>query len=148
LLFSAPSCFSDNEQGLKNMYPYSERRHHPRVKIKLPVVGRTGNALVDGEIKDLSLGGAYILCPAVFEVNATFQVVISVAGRLVSIKVEMIWLDVRTLDNHTRMRGMGVRFRQIFNGDRSFLLDVITKRHQSRLVAWLSRKPRDAVGQG
>lgn len=123
------------------MYICSERRHHPRVKIKLPVVGMTGNVLVDGEIQDLSLGGAYILCPLVVEINDTFQVVISVAGRLLSIKVEMIWLDVCTLGNHTMVRGMGVRFRQIFNDDRSFLLDVITKRHKSRLVAWLSRKP-------
>jgi hypothetical protein len=107
-----------------------------------------GKVLVDGEIQDLSLGGAYMLCPAVVENNDTFQVVISVAGRLLSIKVEMIWLDVCTLDNHTTVRGMGVRFRQIFNGDRLFLLDVISKRQKSRLVAWLSRKPRDAVGQG
>jgi len=119
------------------MVSCNERRQHPRVRIKLPVVGRTANVLLDGEIKDLSLGGAYIRCSRMPEATETLHLVISARGRLVSITVEMIWLDVRTSRSHTTVRGMGVRFRQLFNGDRKFLLDVISKRHKRRLAAWL-----------
>jgi len=130
------------------MLTCKERRNYPRVRIKLPVVGRAGKVLVDGEIQDLSLGGAYIRCSTMVEVKGAFHLVISAGGRLMSINVEMIWLDVCTLRSHPTMRGMGVRFKRLFNGDRRFLLDEITKRHKNKLVAWLSRKPKDAVGQG
>ena len=117
-----------------------ERRYYPRAQIKLPVVRMAGADLVDGEIEDLSLGGAFIRCSAMPNGKDNFHMVISAQGRLISITGEMVWADVQKFNNKTTFRGMGVRFRQILLGDRQFLRDVITKHHKNKFIAWLPRK--------
>ena len=117
-----------------------ERRNYPRTKVKLPVVRMVGNDLVDGEIEDLSLGGAFIRCSVMPNGNDSFHLVISAKGRLISVTGEMVWKDVQKLNNQTRFRGMGVRFGQLLIGDRQFLRDVIAKHHKNKILAWLSRK--------
>jgi hypothetical protein len=123
-----------------------ERRYYPRTKVKLPVVKMVGNDLVDGEIEDLSLGGAFIRCSAMPNGKDNFHMVISAQGRLISLTGEMVWADVQKFNNKTTFRGMGVRFRQILLGDRQFLRDVITKHHKNKLVAWLPRRRKAHPG--
>ena len=123
------------------MSDQQERRNHPRTKVKLPVVKKTGDDLVDGEIQDLSLGGAFIHFSAMPKLKEVFQMVISAKGRLISINAEMVWSDVHASNDKNSLAGMGVRFRKIFNGDRRFLLDVIAKNQKNIFVAWLPRKP-------
>ena len=117
-----------------------ERRYYPRTQIKLPVVRIAGADLVDGEIEDLSLGGAFIRCSAMPNGKDNFHMVISAQGRLISITGEMVWADVQKFNNKTTFRGMGVRFRQILLGDRQFLRDVLTKHHKNKFIAWLPRR--------
>ena len=121
------------------MVNHQERRNYPRVKIKLPVVKMAGNGLVNGEIQDLSLGGAFIRCPVMVNSNEKFHMVISAKGRLMSIIGEVVWQDVNKVNNETTIRGMGVRFRQIFSGDRRFLREVIASHHSNKLTAWLPK---------
>jgi len=116
-----------------------ERRNYPRAKIKLPVVKMAGNGLVKGEIQDLSLGGAFIRCPEMANTKDKFHMVISAKGRLMSIIGEVVWQDVNKINKKTTLRGMGVRFRQIFSGDRRFLREVIASHHSNKLTAWLPR---------
>jgi len=117
-----------------------ERRYYPRTKVKLPVVRMAGNDLVDCEIEDLSLGGAFIRCSAMPNGKDTFHMVISAKGRLISITGEMVWADVQKFNNKTTFRGMGVRFRQILLGDRQFLRDVIAEHHKNKFTAWLPKR--------
>lgn len=116
-----------------------ERRNYPRIKIKLPVVKMAGNGLVNGEIQDLSLGGAFIRCPEMADTKEKFHMVISAKGRLMSIIGEVVWQDLNEMNKETTLRGIGVRFRQIFSGDRRFLREVIASHHSNRLTAWLPR---------
>ena len=116
-----------------------ERRNYPRAKVKLPVVKMAGNGLVNGEIQDLSLGGAFIRCQEMVNTQEKFHMVISAKGRLMSIIGEVVWEDVNKINNKTRLRGIGVRFRQIFSGDRRFLREVIGSHHSKRLTSWLPR---------
>ena len=96
--------------------------------------------LVDGEILDLSLGGAFIRCSATPNVNDEVYIVISAKGRLISVTGEVVWSDVSRFNSKTALGGMGVRFKKILNGDRRFLVDVIDKRQKNILGAWLLRK--------
>jgi len=116
-----------------------ERRNYPRIKIKLPVVKMAGNGLVNGEIQDLSLGGAFIRCPEKANTEDKFHMVISARGRLISIIGEVVWQDINKINKKTTLRGMGVRFTQILNGDRRFLREVIASQHTNKLTAWLPR---------
>lgn len=128
------------------MSDHQERRYYPRTKIRLPVVRMAGDDLVDGEIEDLSLGGAFIRCSVMPNGKNNFHMVISAKGRLIPITGEMVWTGVHTFNNKTRLHGMGVRFRQILTGDRQFLRDVIAKHHKNKLVAWLPRKRKAHPG--
>ena len=123
-----------------------ERRYYPRTKVKLPIVKMVGDDLVDGEIEDLSLGGAFIRCSTMPNGKDTFHMVISAKGRLISLTGEMVWKDVQKFNNQTRFRGMGVRFRQLLNGDRQFLRDVIVKHHKRKITAWLPKRSKAHLG--
>ena len=116
-----------------------ERRTHPRVKVKLPVVKMAGNGLVKGEIQDLSLGGAFICCPEMANTKDEFHMVISTKGRLMSIIGEVVWLEVNKNKHKKSIPGMGVRFKQILNGDRSFLREIIASHYRNRVTSWLPR---------
>jgi hypothetical protein len=116
-----------------------ERRNHPRAKIKLPVVKMVGNGLVNGEIQDLSIGGAFIRCSEIANTKEKFQMVISARGRLMSIIGEVVWQDLNKINSKTTLRGIGVRFRQILSGDRRFLREVISSHHSKRLTSWLPK---------
>ena len=129
-----------------NMSNPKERRSYPRTKIKLPVVKMVGDALVDGEIEDLSLGGAFIRCSAMPNAEDTFHMVISTKGRLISLTGEMVWKDVQKLNSQTRFRGMGVRFNKLLIGERQFLRDVIAKHHKNKFTAWLPKKRKAHLG--
>ena len=123
-----------------------ERRCYPRTKVKLPVVRVEGNDLVDGEIEDLSLGGAFIRCSVMPNGKDDFHMVISVEGRLISVNGEVVWKDVQKLKNQSRFRGMGVRFGQLLIGDRQFLRDVIVKHQKNKLTAWLPKRRKARLG--
>lgn len=119
------------------MSNHEERRNYPRAKIKLPVVKMAGDDLVNGEIQDLSLGGAFIRCPVMVRTKDKFHMVISAKGRLVSIIGEVVWQDLNKINHKAKMHGMGVQFKQIFSGDRRFLREAIANYHRNRL--WLPR---------
>jgi hypothetical protein len=119
-----------------------ERRKHPRAKIKLPVVKTAGNGLVNGETRDLSMGGAFIRCREMLNTNDKFHMVISARGRLMSIIGEVVWQDIQEINNKSIIRGMGVRFRNIVSGDRWFLRELIASHHANKLTAWLPRLPK------
>jgi hypothetical protein len=106
-----------------------------------------GDDLIDGEIEDLSLGGAFIRCSAMPNGSDNLYLVISAKGRLISLTGEIVWTDVQKFNNKTTFRGMGVRFRQILFGDRQFLRDVISKHHKNKLVTWLPKR-RKAYAEG
>jgi hypothetical protein len=136
LLFPVAATSSKDE----NMSNLNERRYYPRIKVKLPVVRMAGKDLIDAEIEDLSLGGAFIRCSVMPNGKDNFHMVISAEGRLISVTGEIVWKDVQKLNNQTRFRGMGVRFSQLLIGDRQFLRDVIAKHHRNKFLAWLPRK--------
>lgn len=127
----------------ENMANPKERRNYPRVKIKLPVVKMAGNDLISGEIRDLSIGGAFIRCQAILNSKEKFHMVISAQGRLISIIGEVVWQDIKKINNNTTTHGMGVQFRQIFSEDRRFLREVIASHHSNKLTAWLPRVLRN-----
>ena len=116
-----------------------ERRNYPRVKIKLPVVKMAGDGLLSGEIRDLSMGGAFIRCREAFDTKEKFHMVITAKGRLMSIIGEVVWQDVNKSSNKSTFQGVGVQFHHIFSGDRQFLRELIASHQGNKLTAWLPR---------
>ena len=117
-----------------------ERRHYPRSGIKLPVVMIAGEGLVDGEIQDISLGGAFIRCPTMPNPKDNFHMVITSKGRLISIIAEVVWSGGHKFNSEASSSGIGVRFRRLFHGDRRFIANMVADSSTMSSMAQLSRK--------
>jgi hypothetical protein len=117
-----------------------ERRHYQRAGIKLPVVVIAGDGLVDGEIQDISLGGAFIRCSAMPNPQDNFHMVITAKGRLISTIAEVVWSSGYKFKSKTALSGIGVRFRRLLHSDRRFLANLVVKSSTMISVARLSTK--------
>ena len=117
-----------------------ERRHYPRSNIKLPIVMIAGESLIDGEIQDISLGGAFIRCPTMPNPKDSFHMVITSKGRLISIIAEVVWSDGLKFKGKAALSGIGVRFRRLLHGDRRFLANMVAGSLTMSSVARLSMK--------
>jgi len=127
-----------------NMFEQQERRQYLRAKVKLPVVMMTGNGLVDGEIQDLSLGGAFIHCLEMPNPTDNFSMVITAEGRLISVTAAVVWTGTQRFSNKNVLGGIGVRFKQIFTGDRRFLKDVIANHYKNKISRMVFKKEKSS----
>ncbi len=100
---------------------YKENRRYTRARIKWPVVMTTPDGLVDGQTQNLSLGGAFIHCREIPDLQKNFRVVISAKERLILVNAEVIWSNGES----TSYR-IGIRFTNISSNDRIFLSGVIS----------------------
>ena len=116
-----------------NTFQQGERRQHHRAAVKLPVVMMAGDRLVDGQIQDLSLGGAFIQCSEMPNPGDNFSMVITAKGRLISVIAGVVWTGTQKLNNKNVLGGIGVRFKQILTDDRSFLRDVIASHYKKKI---------------
>ncbi|HYA03555.1 MAG TPA: PilZ domain-containing protein [Syntrophobacteria bacterium] len=113
-----------------------EHRRHPRARIKCPVVMSVSKTLIDGETKNLSLGGAFIKCAEQPKPGLIFRMTIEPSkGRLFLVSAEVVWSDSYTVKDKTVLRGLGVRFLEILDG-RQFLRNEI-ERHVKGKISYL-----------
>jgi len=99
-----------------------------------------GESLVDGEIQDISLGGAFIRCPTMPNPKDSFHMVITSKGRLISIIAEAVWSDGHKFKGKAALSGIGVRFRRLLHGDRRFLANMVAGSLTMSSVARFSMK--------
>lgn len=110
-----------------------ENRRHPRAKIKCPVVMSVSNTLIDGETKNLSLGGAFIKCSEQPKPGLIFRMTIEPSkGRLFLVSAKVVWSDSYTVRDKTVLRGLGVRFLEVLDG-RQFLRVEIEKHFRGKI---------------
>jgi len=126
-----------------DMFKQQERRQYHRATVKLPVVIMTGNGLIDGEIQDLSLGGAFIHCLEMPNPSDNFSMVITAEGRLISVTAAVVWTGTQRFSNKNVLGGIGVRFKQIFINDRRFLKDVMTKHYKKKISRMVFKKRKE-----
>jgi hypothetical protein len=111
---------------LLNGFGFQESRRHPRAKIKWPVVITTPNGLVDGQTQNLSLGGAFIRCPAIPNLEDDFRLVMTAKERLILVTAKVVWSNGSSADGKPTSHVMGIRFTNLSSNDRSFLSGVIS----------------------
>lgn len=99
-----------------------------------------GESLIDGEIQDISLGGAFIRCPTMPNPKDSFHMVITSKGRLISIIAEVVWSDGLKFKGKAALSGIGVRFRRLLHGDRRFLANMVAGSLTMSSVARFSMK--------
>lgn len=111
-----------------------EKRRYPRAAVNWPVTLLTASGPIEGEVKNISPGGAFVTCSEQPGLNETFRLVIKVPFErqylLASGRVARSSLYAP--DDRGLLRGVAVRFTEISENDRHLLNQVVAGQDGSR----------------
>jgi len=111
-----------------------QRRLTFRIKVQWPVTLQTNEGSVEGEIRNISAGGAHISCTVHLDLNEPVHMMITAPGRdPMSVAAIVIWSDVR--DESNRPRVIGVKFTEISPADLHYLEQIALEEFKAKLPA-------------
>ncbi len=89
----------------------AEKRKHPRTDVSWPVSMETSHGSVAAEVKNISVGGAFVCCQRPLPTGEVFHLTMLVPGgeRLTAI-AQVVWSNIDIPEKEVILRGMGVRF--------------------------------------
>lgn len=104
-----------------------DSRHHPRVRVSLPVTLVSGLDEIKGEIVDLSLTGAFMVIPELPDHIRPFKLIIDLPdGHVLILTAELVRFDLRpTGDGSSHFYGVAVRFINVSDEDCFTLLGAL-----------------------
>jgi len=89
----------------------ADKRQHPRVDINWSISMETPDGAIDGEIKNISVGGAFICCKKPLPLRQVFHLtMMGPNNEPVPATAEVVWSNINVPDEKVINRGMGVRF--------------------------------------
>ncbi len=99
-----------------------ERRRFKRAEIKWPIKIQSALGPIEGELKDISVGGAFIDCEQILDPGDSITVAIFIPDHSpLKIIAEVMWTCMAF------PHGMGVQFMKISQEDSEFLAQAISK---------------------
>jgi hypothetical protein len=105
---------------------WEEKRKHPRISVSWPARLKIGDAVRAAQLKDISLGGAFVVCPQPLPLSEKFRMAIDPPRQAaLELNAEVVWSNANVPENKIVNRGMGVRFVENSEEDRSRLNNVI-----------------------
>ena len=105
----------------------SERRGYSRVDIVFPVKMDTSHGPVKVEIRNITLGGAFICCPEPLPLGESFALTIDLPDHdPLNLMAEVVWSNINVPDEKIVNRGMGIRFIRITETERKLLTTVLS----------------------
>ena len=106
---------------------WEEKRKHPRVSISWSARLNTPGDSMSVQLKDISLGGAFAVCPHPLPLSEKFRVTIDPSGQsALELNAEVVWSNANVPEDKIINRGMGIRFIENSDEDRNRLNDMIT----------------------
>ncbi len=107
-----------------------EKREHPRTEVSWPVSLITSQGLFDGEIKNISRGGALIQCRDLPEVDKSLELSINIHDHLLNISasVEKVRLNIDESDKALPSYDLAVRFLGIDVDQRKHFYNTIEQK--------------------
>lgn len=113
---------NDNQRPVKKV-----KREYSRVEGSWPATILTAQGPIEGEVKNISLGGALIILRDLPDLNAPLRLAIEIPNELHAIlaTVELIRLDIDDIGNDGPSYALGVRFRDISEYDLQFLASAV-----------------------
>ena len=105
---------------------WEEKRKHPRVAVSWPAQIETSNGQIDVQLRDISLGGAFVVCQNPLPLSQQFLLIINAPNQdPLALNSEVVWSNINVPEDKIINRGMGVRFIQNTDADRQRLNRVI-----------------------
>jgi Tfp pilus assembly protein PilZ len=91
--------------------PWEEKRAHTRLSVSWQAAIPTAQGLVNAQLRDISRGGAFVVCPTPLGLSERFELHIRVPERPpLTLQAEVVWSNANVPGHEVVNRGMGVRF--------------------------------------
>ena len=118
---------SESQVTALSPVPKTQKRKHPRAEVSWPVSLITSQGLFDGEIKNISKGGALIQCRDLPEAEESLELSIEIPDHHLSISatVEKVRLNIDESNLALPTYDLAVRFSGIDVDQRTQLYDAI-----------------------
>jgi uncharacterized protein (TIGR02266 family) len=106
---------------------WEEKRKHPRVAISWPIELEPPYETLKVRLKDISRGGAFIVCQKPLPLNAKLRLCLKVPEQEeLLLNAEVVWSNTNVPQDQVIHRGMGVKFAQNTNKTRQRLENAIS----------------------
>jgi len=106
---------------------WEEKRQHTRVGTVLPVSMENSQGIIRAKTRDVSLGGAFIVCRDPLALKEQFRLTIDFPDQKPLIfNSEVVWSNCNVPDDKIVTRGMGIRFIQVTEKERESLATTIS----------------------
>ncbi len=113
-----------------------EMRRHPRLPISWPAAVEIRHGSIKVRLKDISLGGAFVICRESIALNEQFRLYLEVPNQeTFSLNAEVVWSNMNVPKEKVIHRGMGVRFVQNTDAARKRLEEAISSHIQEAKLA-------------
>jgi len=105
-----------------------EMRRHPRLAVSWPAVVEIPHGSIKVRLKDISLGGAFVVCGESIPLNEKFRLYVEVPKEdTFALNAEVVWSNMNVPKEKVIHRGMGIRFVQNTGAARKRLEEVISR---------------------
>ena len=106
-----------------------DKRQFPRVEVTWPVTMLTAQGPIEGEVNNISLGGAFVHCQEQPESNETFRMIIKVphSRQFLRASARVARSNIYNPEGSAEPRGIGVRFVEISDDDRQYIREVVAE---------------------
>jgi hypothetical protein len=118
-----------------------DRRRYPRVQVNWPVVILENDRAREGELREISLGGAFIRSDKPLNLKERSKLYIIVPNsKTFTVYFEVVWLRVDCSVGDIPPCGMGIRFTRVSSFDRQYLTEVISNYYQKKVARKSGKK--------
>jgi hypothetical protein len=106
---------------------WEEKRTQPRLSVSWNASFAAPYGPGRAQLKDISLGGAFVVCPSPLPLYNRFQIVIELPDRTpLALNAEVVWSNANVSADMIVNRGMGIRFIDNDASKRRLLTDAIS----------------------
>ena len=110
-----------------------ERRKYLRVPVVWSAIVNSNHGSLEGEVKDISVGGACILCPEEPIAGESISILLNPpVQRSIPVIGEKVWSDFFDIHYGTAF-GMGILFIHVSPEDRQYIADLVKKKKSEYL---------------
>lgn len=111
-----------------------DQRRHPRIAVSWPASMELGQIVVEVRLKDISLGGAFVICQERLPLDDKLRIYIDVPHQdRIALNAQVVWSNMNMPEAKVIHRGMGVKFVQNTEAARRRLEEAIA--YQESLAA-------------
>lgn len=90
---------------------WEEKRAHPRLSISWHAVIPAAHGAASAQLRDISRGGAFVVCPQPLPLSERFEILIAIPERPpLALQAEVVWSNANVPGDAIVNRGMGIRF--------------------------------------